>query len=203
MKLIQSKLLFLFLSITGLINAQEPDYIDKIANDACDCVSELYESEEEITTTALGICLLKSAMPYKKQLLADYNYDLNEIDGPDGERIGVLIGTRMAVTCPDFLTMLSDEEEVETTEYQSTSGKIKSVNNDNFIVLEVTNTEGKTEKFYWLTFVASNVEDLQSEYEKLKNKMVVIEYIRQELFDPRLKEYRFLNVMTGLTISTD
>jgi hypothetical protein len=201
-----TKPLFLFLALCfTLSNAMaqegEEDYLDKIANKTCECIEKKSVEKKTLNTMELGTCLLISARDYKDQLKKDHGLDMNTLTSEEGERLGELIGLRMAFVCPSTLALMSDitdDEDDETNLRTMTStGKITKVEEGSFIVFQLKNEQGKSEKFYWLTFVSSDY-DLQNEYKNLKGKKVTVDYIEQELFDPRLNEYRKLNVLTDL-----
>ena len=61
----------------------------------------------------------------------------------------------------------------------------------------IKNNEGKTNKFYWLTRVDTDF-DLELEYKMLKDKEVYVRFMTQEIFDPRINEYRSYNVLLEL-----
>ncbi|MFD1079830.1 hypothetical protein, partial [Longispora fulva] len=94
-----------------LTTAQE-DYLEIIAEKSCDCIQqkkEAFEKEsKEITTTELGVCLFESAREYKDRLIADYELEMTNLAGEAGEKLGVLIGSKMAFVCPDILMAAAD-----------------------------------------------------------------------------------------------
>jgi hypothetical protein len=192
----------LFASLTFLnTTAQEEDYLDIIAEKSCECIQKKKEAlaseGRELTTTELGVCLFENAKDYKDRLVADYELDMTNLAGEAGERLGILIGSKMAFFCPDILMAAADAE--EDFEYFVETGKVQEISSDQFIAFNIKDESGKTQKFYWLTFVNSSF-DLQNSYSKLKDKQVEVEYVEQELFDPRINEYRKLNVITGLEV---
>lgn len=177
------------------------DYLDKVASKACECIENKSNEKETLNTMDLGACLLISAKDYKEQLLEEHGLDMSSLTSEEGERLGELIGLRMAFVCPSTLALMSDmvdeEDDENNLKTMTSSGKITKIEEGSFIVFQLKNEQGKSEKFYWLTFVSSEY-DLQNDYTNLKGKKVSIDYVEQEFFDPRLKEYRKLNVITDL-----
>lgn len=179
--------------------AQEDDYMQKITQKACECVANLSETEN-ISNEELGLCMLGEAVKYKEQLLRDHNINMMNID-IEGEELGRLIGLRMISQCPDVMMKMVEMTEDDSEEFEETlyiaEGKIKAISKDEFIVFSLKTEDGRTSKFYWLTFIQSDT-DLQNDYEKLKGKKVVIEYDIYEFYDTKLKDYRNYNIIESI-----
>lgn len=170
--------------------------METIAAKSCECLAEKRSANPDITTEEVGTCLLLATKDFKDRIREDYDLDLNMLTPENGERLGELIGSKMAFRCPDLLIGVSNSE--EEYEYYSATGKVLNVNNDTFVSFELKNDNGKIEKFYWFTYAESNL-DLQNMYTELKGKQVQIDYVEQELFDSRIQEYRMFNVITSIT----
>lgn len=192
-------LLILFIS-ASLTQAQDNyDYVDKIAQDACECVQKAKDSNPNLTTEDLGGCLLLSAKDYKAQLSKDYNLDLDSLDGESGEKLGQTIGSRMAFICPTLVASLGNVSDKNKTEEFRILGTIKSIKIETFMVFEIKSEDGKLEKLYWLDFVNSEF-DLQNNYEELKEKVVEAIYVNKEVYDARIKEYRVIKVLKKIAV---
>lgn len=195
-KLFALLLICLFVQTTF---AQQDDYMQKITQKACECISEL-SNEENVTKEQLGLCMLGEAVKYKEQLLRDHNINMMNID-MEGEELGRVIGLQMISECPDIMISLAaltddDSEEVETPLFMA-EGTIKAITKDEFIVFSLKTEDGRTSKFYWLTFIKSDT-DLQNDYEKLKGKKVSIEYDIYEFYDTKLEDYRNYNIIEAI-----
>jgi len=197
--------LILFMAFTYSISfGQSEDYLDIIATKTCECVElkKSSEAEEQLSPKMqVGVCLFESAKDYKKQLAKQYNLNLDDLAG-DAEKLGELIGNRMAFICPNTLLKFSMDMEDEKEELMIfySNGEITDIKEDLFVVFNVKNEEGKNEKFYWLTFLTSEF-DVQSSFEELKGKKVKIQYFEEELFDPRIREYRVFNNISSLELA--
>jgi hypothetical protein len=185
------------------LNAQE-NYMDTIVEQACSCVSEIGD-EEELNSTNLGLCILNEAVKFKEELLQDHNINMANID-TEGEALGRLVALEMLSVCPDQLKRMvnagQNEREAndrEETSYYSVTGQVKSIQKSDFISFSITNVEGKTSKFYWLTFIEGNF-DIQEEYNALEGKKVEVSYSEIELYDPKIREYRTFNVIDSFSI---
>lgn len=170
-----------------------------IADKSCECLAEKRATKTNLTSEEIGTCLLLATKDYKNRIAEDYNLDLNNLAQENGEKLGELIGSKMAFTCPELILGAADsKEEEEGYTTFATTGKVLNVSKETFIVFELKNDNGRIEKFYWLTYVDSDL-NLQNMYDELRDKQVQLEYIEQELFDSRINEYRKFNLITSLT----
>lgn len=167
-----------------------------IAEKSCECLAEKRDAKPDLSSEEIGTCLLLATKDYKVRIQEDYDIDLNDLAGGNGERLGELVGSKMTFTCPDLIMGVADDDEEENPALTAT-GEILDVTNDIFVVFELKNDNGKVEKFYWFTYVDSDL-NLQNNFNDLKGDQVQIKYIEQELFDSRIKEYRNFNVVTSL-----
>jgi hypothetical protein len=177
-------------------------YMDKIAQESCDCISKVSETlDYEQYTQELGLCMIVAAEPYRKQLKKDHNINFDKIE-VDAEKLGKLIGFKMASVCPNALLAVSkkspDKSAVANADVsKSYDGTITKLEKDFFVVLHIKDGEGKTNKFYWLTFIDSDV-DLVERYDSLIGMPVEVTFRTEEWFDPKIKEYRQFSVIEKL-----
>jgi len=189
-------------------NLKAQDYLDKIVEQACDCVGKLSEDlGTEGFTMQAGLCMIQAAEPYSKKLMKDYDIDLSKAD-VEGEALGRLLGLKMITACPEVIMRLAElandsEEEFEAVdeyEFLSSSGLITEIIEEPFVVFTMKEESGKVVKMYWLTFVDSEFA-MMSQYSALLGRKVTIEYSEVEIFDPRLKEYRNINIIEALAVN--
>jgi hypothetical protein len=179
-------------------------YMDKIAQESCDCISKVSETlDYEQYTQELGLCMIVASEPYRKQLKKDHNINFDKIE-VDAEKLGKLIGFKMASVCPNSLLAVAKKSPNKTADASATTNDSKSIDGtvtklekDFFVVLHIKDGEGKTNKFYWLTFIDSDV-DLIDRYDSMIGSPVEITYRTEEWFDPKIKEYRQFSVIEKL-----
>ena len=181
----------IFLAFAVTLPAQD-DYMDKIARESCECLEKVSpDVDGDRFNVELGLCMIQACEPYQKQLKKDYDIDFERID-VEGERLGRIIGLRMASICPTAL-LAASERSNGSSEPENASmtfeGKITKVDKEFFIVFSAKDDMGKLQKFYWLTFVESKL-DLIGNHETLVGEQVKITYMSQEFFDPKIEEYR-------------
>lgn len=191
-------LLFVLIFSSTAVFAQ--DYMDDIASKACDCLNSITPGlDKDRYSMELGLCVIEAASPYQKELKKDYKIDFNKID-KQGAELGRIIGLRMVGFCPDALVKLVGETEEQKTEVAAKSiieGQVTKIVDDKFIEFSIKDDFGKISKYYWFTFIESNME-LSSSYNTLLEQFVQITFIPQEFFDARIGEYRTFNVIEKL-----
>ena len=181
-------------------------YLDKIVQESCNCVSKVSETlDNERYTQELGVCMIVAAEPYRKQLKKDHNIDFDKID-VDGEKLGKLIGIKMAAVCPELILAVAKKSgkgngESAPTESKSFEGIITKIEHEFFVVLHIKDESGKTNKFYWLTYVESGVE-VADGYDSMMGNSVTLTYRSEEFFDPKIKEYRPFSVIEKLALAS-
>lgn len=190
--------LFMITFFVGSLFSQK--YMDKIVEESCSCIDDI-DLASPNTTMKVGLCMIQSATPYAKELKRDHGIDFDQIE-TEGEKLGGLIATQMITVCPTKLIEIasldaeSDDDENSVALLNET-GTVTKIEQEAFIVFTLKNPQGKVSKFYWLNFPTSNLE-LASEYEKLLQKEVQIEYRTEEFFDPKLEGYRQHNIISSI-----
>ncbi len=97
----KSILTTLFVAIAFMAFSQ--DYMDKIAIASCECIDNVSDTiPTDQFNMELGLCMLEASMPYKKQLKKDHGINFDKIES-QGEKLGRLIGIKLASTCPNTL----------------------------------------------------------------------------------------------------
>jgi hypothetical protein len=188
--------LFAAFFVSGLCYAQ--DFLDEIAEQSCNCISENELSEDaEQRTLQLGLCIIESATPFRKKLLKEYKIDMDKVD-TQGEELGRLVAMRMLSFCPDILAALASDE-IGNTELVET-GVVTKIDESAFISFYVKSNSGKTIRFFWLTFIENDL-DLEINYRDLLNKNIEVTYSVMELFDPRIQEYSNFNLITRIQLT--
>jgi len=195
------KILTALLLFTATLGFSQ-NYMEEIAIKACDCLNKVSDTlEKDRFNMELGLCMIEAASPYKKQLLKDYKIDLNKID-QQGEELGKLIGFKMGSVCPEGLIKIVNK--VNKTEDNKPienviEGQLTSVIGEKFIEFSIKDFLGKVSKYYWLTFIESDI-DLINDYKTLIDKNVRITFLTQDFFDARIGEYRPFNIIQKIEI---
>lgn len=186
------------------------DYMDNIVKECCECLEKLPgKLSMEEKQMKLGLCMIEVSMPYKKQLKKDHGVDLDNINAKEGQKLGQVIGVKMASICPKALLTLAGEmadkengTANEEASEKSLTGEVTKVEKEGFVIFTLKDASGKTTRVVWLTSVESTL-DLDAEFETLVGKKVEVGYKYMELFDPKMKEYRAFAVATSINLSKD
>lgn len=195
--------------LSSYVSFAQKDYMEIIAQKSCECLEQLEDFNSEALNMKLGLCMIEVAEPYSDELLEDHGIDFAEID-VHGERLGELIGMKMASACPSTLLEIAEKMEQQEAavnevsepvagDLYTTSGRVTRISEELFVEFSIRDNDGQPRKFYWLSFVRSNVE-LIDNYQDLKDKNVTVIYKSEELFDARIGEYRAFNVIIELEI---
>lgn len=197
MKIVFASLLF----FTALSLHAQQDLIDTIAIASCNCAQQLPDTlGKDQYTMELGLCMIHASEPYKIQLLQNYHINLENLTGEDGQKLGKLIGFKMASICQDKLLMTKETPTRSSKkENQVFEGKVTKIDREGFIAFSVKNESGKVLRFQWQGFIVSEI-DLPSQYGKLIGKKIAVTYHTEELFDWKLAQYRDFNVIDGIRL---
>lgn len=190
-----------------IMSGYAQDYMDKIVAECCECLEEVPDSlNKQEASMKMGICMLNASQPYAKQLKKDYGIDLNKMDRGEGEKLGRMVGVRLATACPSSLMKIVNRVKPELLEEAAadeatlnSEGTVTAIESNTFVSFSVKDEDGKTSKYYWTTFIDNDI-DLATDYEAIKGKKVYIEYTEEEMYDPRLKEYRKVRIVTAIAL---
>jgi hypothetical protein len=196
------KILIICLLIFSGLNCFSQNYIDKIAQKACEYLETIPDSlSVEKYNMELGSKMVLAALPYKQELKRDYKIDLDNFGKDEGLKLGKLIGVKLVVFCPKALTRLTQrnqDEKLKSEENQKViSGTITSIDNTNFVIFSLKDEFERVYKFYWLPFVKADI-DLANNYNSLVGKALKITYDKKDFFDPKIADYRSFNVIVKI-----
>jgi len=205
-KLLICLLLFPFLSIAQEFNKE---VVSKVSVDVCDCINT-----KEYTDDAKGITYLENCMMQgfatNLEYLQENGIDLMA-DDDRAERFGEKLGIELALKCPKALPLLmilgqemiengemnSDYETQAEEDYPFIIGKIAEVEKGTFPIFKVVDINGAKHNMLWLT-VVDNPALLEQALEGKKN--FILEYFENELYDPRIEEYRYMKILNAVKI---
>lgn len=184
--------LFSFFLLFGFSQSQE--FLEMLAEEACECMKESgYEDKEfeEIQMT-VGTCILKSVMSHNEEF-EEYSEGRKLMD-MDLERFGEQVGMHMGVICPDlFMHIDMNWADEEMTEIEF--GKIISVEKRQFNVVNLESGDGSVLKFLWLWEFEGSRELQAGEF---KDRWVNIIYSLVPLYDPSQNKYIDFRVIEAI-----
>ena len=195
-----ASLLFALLSF-GLLNAQD-SAMDKMAMEICEYFTkneqEFKNMSTDDLTAKLGVQMVQSYLKYQDDLAKEgIKFDLTK-GRAEGEKMGAKVGVSMIKFCPDVLMAIAGDEDYEDETTESyLEGTLKKVTGDDLYVVEVKDTDGKTQKFVWLTNFEGS-DKLIELGKEVKGIKVGVSYTNLEYFSPKLKEYIVRKKITRL-----
>ena len=199
------KIFLLFSSFFISLHSFSQDYLEAIANSACECSDSIPKGGTlEVLQMRFGLCIVDASTPYKMELFRDHDIDLSKIsENNHGEQLGMLVALKMGIACPELLASLvadddSDEEAYEEMYFEA-RGTVFSIAEEPFVCFTIKDEEGRKQKFYWLSYVDSEM-NLETTFQSLLGREIYLEYVVQEVFDPRIKEYRNINILVYLDL---
>ncbi len=178
------------------------DAMDRVAEATSTCATAIDTSlsKAEIQA-ALGVCMIQSTTPYKKELKRKFGFDLDHFD-QDPEAFGKTIGIRMAARCPAFFTLLARKDKSPPSDVPppppglSVSGKLVTVKSGQFLTLVILAQDGRTLELLLLG-QAQKVDGILRSQDQGRGTTGEWHYRADELFDPLSRTYRPYYVVTG------
>ncbi len=198
-------LAFLLICSTFTLSAQ--DAVDAITEKTCSCLKNIdHAASSKSIEAELGICMIREAAPYEKELKKKYGIDLNKLDGPTGNKLGTLIGKKMLMKCPDLMAELvsatSKDKDVAVAPVAAggvINGTVTDMITNQFVVITVSNAQGPDQKFLWMDFF-QGAELLKNGLADIKGKSVEVRYTESNYYNPSIKDYMKYKVLTGLSL---
>jgi hypothetical protein len=187
------KIAFLVLLCSASSQSFAQEYMDKIAKRACECSETIIKNNNEKTRSMeMGFCILNAAdAEDKKKFKKDFNLDFNEID-KNGEKIGKLIGMKMAPVCPTTMMALANSQSGKDktgNPVQVIFGEVIKIENDFFVSFVVRESNGNSNKLLWTSPIETSI-DMANQYLSLQGKSLQFSFENQNIFDPKIGEYR-------------
>lgn len=195
-----SIVLLIILTVVSSAGFSQTDEIYKIvAKETCECIgkknydyTKAAKADVEMT---LGLCMLESAQ--KNNLPVDIS------DTEAMTELGKKVGILMVAVCPDVFKIFMDQQqpavEEEETEYVTITGTVKSIEQKDFLHINLKDESGKDYQFIWLYYFEGS-DDFKADPKKLIGKKVEITYTLLEALNPKSKIYYNLNIISGLQV---
>ena len=218
----EMKPILLFVSALFLANvAFSQDVFHKMAAGTCECLKkkDIRSKPADALQVELGLCLIEQMGQNEKELKkAGYNPQSLDIY----EKVGEKVGLQLAVSCPEFMAVVSDMMNDENSDlkervekrleersdapvgvkvYEAFSGEVKGVEYGDFAKISVKGADGKRKDFYWITSFDGDDDLIALEsLDKLTGKKVTVIYYEEEVYFHKMKTYLGINHITGFTI---
>ncbi len=179
------------------------DVLDIIAEKTCTCLSDI-DSGTAIKDleTQMGLCMIKNAEPFEKELKKQYHISFSELSTEKGTEFGTKLGIRMVSKCPvqlmRFSQKVSDQKKGRSISEENTfTGTITDMQSNQFNTLIATDAKGREYRFLWLSYFKGS-ENLTNGIAGIKGISFDIKYVESEYYSPVLNDYVKFRVLTGL-----
>lgn len=190
------KIFVVWLVLTmGLAQAQDP--FKTVAEETCQCVTDLKSNKIEINDMQLGLCMVKSYSAHKSEFPAGRQVSLT--DGEAFESIAAEVGMKMVEICPDIIMQFAGDNDLVNEFHQreiSVSGQVADIRQEQFVTIELKDNNGR--KYSLLLLHYFDTAGLYTEGKIKKGDKIQASYTEIELFDPKMKEFRTFKVLTNL-----
>jgi hypothetical protein len=214
-------LITLFVAAQAFAITAQKSTIDKVANDACDCINnaELDESmTQQDAEVFLGQCMAPSIMENMDALMKEMK--LKEFNQETGYQIGIEVGKKLGAMCPKFIELSvimarnANSEDETTEEYDDSGEQVEEEYSEEdaeigiitgrYVREEggaqryiVINVDGVEEKLLWLYWF-DGADNLLADPSFYLNREVYIEYVTFEMFDGISRTYIPVKVLVSL-----
>lgn len=170
-------------------------YMDSITDRSCECINNIPDSlSDDAFTSAMGICLMTAAQPYHKKLKKDYKIDFEDVEEEDFEKLGRVVGVKLVVRCPEFVTKVNRVLNSTHAEKEMDTEKEDIVVQEDISSLSTIEDPEAND--------ALEVEILEGVITKIENDNFVIFYLRDET-GKVTKFYWLTFVEADIDLSTD
>jgi len=189
---------------------QAQDRMDAVTAEICECLEgkDFSTMQRPEANQLVEECITKAS-------ISNLDFFMEGVDtentGPDElqeimRKKGEAIGIHAAQNCPAFMELMTviarvEEGEDLVEEEQKDFliiGKLTSVNQDDFLSINLKETDGREHKLYWMQHFEGAVE-LKKTNKSIIGKSVEISYKKVESYNPKLEDYAPIKVITGIT----
>ena len=199
-------MLFLGMCLTCINNsfAQKDSALSqRITNEFCIEFSKKDITQYKGFEIELGLLVVPIIEKYSREI--EKEWGLSRDNEQDNEKISERIGKEAAMGCPKFLEFIRNNlseinESSADEETKSITGVFQRFEEQIFSSIVIKTKSGKEEKIWWFQFF-EGADDLVKKPAMLAKKNITIKYAEMEVYDAKLKEYRTVKVIKGLTVN--
>ncbi len=204
-------------SINLFAQTAKDSLLKVMSNEVCDEFNkkDISTFKGENVEKELGMLMMPSIMNHISAIETIYGGGVD--DEKAMNKLGMDLGMRLVGNCPKFMEFSvdmaqkakdekkrynkTDADAVITTKKveveESISGIILVINPADITSINFKTTNGKVEKFYWLSSF-ENAEKLATNPAKYLNKKASISFIENSVYDAAKKTYKKIKVITGI-----
>ena len=188
----------IFLFLSAIANAQ--DVLDTMAKETCECVTsknlDIKNLSSEKLQMEFGVCAMQSYSKHKEAYDKVSPSDIGDTNSM--RKLGESLAMKMLGMCPDVIMGLakSDEDEIAAAPSPTVEGTVVEFVTEQFVTIKVKDKNQRLHNFIMLDYF--DTASLYTDGLIRKKDQIVVTYSEIELFDPKVKEFRYYKVITGL-----
>ncbi len=198
--------LTLFLgSVVVYAQTTKPTATEKAADEICAKFQDvdINNTSAEDIMKRFQEMLVKTFANDMTGLMAEFN--ITEMNGENGRKIGVEIGKKLLVRCPKFVdisiklgttqTEQNDPPTEKTPDYEE--GTIVKMGGTDFTTITVKNANGRETPYYWFHYFKGS-EKLESVATGGIGKKIKISWTEQEYYLPKVHGYYNIKIIRAI-----
>lgn len=182
--------------------SQAQDVYDTMAIESCNCITAKRPNPETTPPAELRAdfvsCFFQSFTTHMEEVNKLEKIDMG--NETQMEKLGETVAMRMLSHCPNHLVALGQaiegQEEASEVKYTTVQGKITEIRTEQFITLVMKDKSNRTHNLMLMDFFESA--SLITENKIKKNDEISATFSEIEMYDPKLKEFRYFKVLSEL-----
>lgn len=197
------KIAIIIFSIFGL-TAYSQDVYEIMAKETCDCITkkniDLDKSSSQVIQAQLGGCMLTSYSAHKNEMKPEDRVEYGDSEGM--RKLGENVALKMLNSCPDIIMKLGNQYIDKKSkgdiiiDNNIIKGQFLESKSNDFLTITVKDSSGRIYSFVLLTFFENS--NLITDNLLKKDQKVEVEYVEQEFYDVKSKDFRLYKVLKGI-----
>lgn len=187
---------------SSLIYSQ--DSYEIVAKETCECLSQKKLDFKSISKDDLqkevGLCIIKSYTSRIDDFKPEEKIDFDDEEGMG--KMGEAVAIKMLAQCPETIIELGrsvDNEDEKTNVDVATStieGEILDFKIEQFVTIILKDKNGRVHNFLILDYF--DTASLFTNNEIKKKDIISISFSESELYDPKMKEFRYFKIVSQI-----
>ncbi len=200
------KILVLFLLCFSAVSfCQEKNIYDTAAEKMCAYIGQHSDqtfATQQDTQMFFAEAFLEVCMPYIDRLLAVEG--LETFDEASGKKIGVKIGMKLALMCPDYLKVMRPVMKNEINQRADEAagtlrGTVAAVMQDDYTYIRVKLDDGSLKRLVLLTYF-KEAENFNNDPQQLVDKKVSLEWKQVQLYFRKSHSFSTEKIITAVRL---
>ncbi|HEX9979181.1 MAG TPA: hypothetical protein VGB50_01290 [Flavobacterium sp.] len=176
------------------------DILETLATETCECISKkgpAASMNAETLRNEFVSCFFQSYSDHAEEVDKVEKLELGNEE--QMTNFGEKIALKMAKYCPETLMSLGNAVEAEEEEAKTLTieGEIIEILNSDFVTIKVKDKNARVHSMLLMNYFDTASLFIDNQIKK-KDRITVM-YNEVEMFDPKLKEFRYFKIISGLS----